>query len=170
MKPLEQSTLTAAGLREHGTNRSAHVKEKRGPHSTLAWAAVALGLLFGIAGIFHTTAVISVALRQSKPYDFRMVSLLATGGILVYPALINIGISRWIKQGHPWALAMSAVVTLPLMVYEALLVPARHSNQMLGVIINGLYLCFLTIAWVSQSAFASRLRDRGTNADAAVTP
>ena len=119
------------------------------PHSTLAWAAIVLGLLFGIAGILHTTAVISVALRQGKPYDFRLVSLLATGGILVYPGLINIGISRWIKQGHPWALAMSAVVTLPLLVYEALLVPARHSNQAWGVIINGIYLGFLIVACVT---------------------
>ena len=126
------------------------MEEKRRPHSTLAWAAIVLGLVLGIAGIFHTTAVISVALRQGKPYDFRMVSLLATGGILVYPGLINIGISRWIKQGHPWALAMSAVVTLPVLVYEALLVPARHSNQVWGVIANGLYLCFVIMAWVSQ--------------------
>ena len=126
------------------------MEEKLRPHSTLAWAAIVLGLVLGIAGIFHTTAVISVALRQGKPYDFRLVSLLATGGILVYPGLINIGISRWIKQGHPWALAMSAVVTLPLLVYQALLVPAHHSNQIFGVILNGLYLGFLTITWVSR--------------------
>lgn len=126
-------------------------KETRNPHSTLAWAAIVLGLVFGIAGVSHLTAVISVALRQSKPYDFRLVSLLATGGILVYPGLINIGISRWIRQGHPWALAMSAVVTLPVLVYEALLVPARHSSQMAGVIVNGLYLCFLIVAWLSPS-------------------
>jgi hypothetical protein len=116
----------------------------------LAWAAVALGLLFGIAGILHTIAVISVALQQGKPYDFRMVSLLATGGILIYPALINIGVSRWIRLGQSWALAMSAVVTLPVLVYQALLVPAHHSNQMFGVIINALYLCFLIEAGVSQ--------------------
>ncbi len=133
MKPLEQSTL-------------AHR-----PHSTLAWAAIVLGVGFGIAGISHLTAVISVALRQGKPYDFRMVSLLATGGVLVYPGLINIGISRWIRQGHRWALAMSAVVTLPLLVYEALLVPAHHSNQAFGVIANGLYLFFLIRAGVSHS-------------------
>jgi hypothetical protein len=102
------------------------------PHSTLAWAAILLGLTFGIAGIFHLTAVISLAVRQGKPYDFRLVSLLATGGFLIYPGLINIGISRWIRQGHPWALAMSAVVTFPLLVYEALLVPARHSSQITG--------------------------------------
>jgi hypothetical protein len=34
---------------------------------------------------------------------------------------------------------MSAVVTLPLLVYEALLFPAHHSNQVLGVIVSGLY-------------------------------
>jgi len=126
----------------------------------LAWAAIVLGLLIGIAGILHTTAVISVALRQGKPYDFRLVSLLATGGILIYPGLINIGISPWIKQGHPWALAMSAVVTLPLMVYQALLVPAHHSNQMFAVILNGLYLCFLIIAWVNTRRSSARYLNR----------
>ena len=131
MNPLEPSTMAAPRLL---------------PHPSLAWAAIVLSLFFGIAGIAHTTAVISVALSEGKPYDFRLVSLLATGGVLVYPGLINIGISRWIRQGHPWALAMSAVVTLPLLVYEALLVPAHHSNQALGVIISGLYLCFLIIA------------------------
>ena len=123
----------------------------RSPHSTLASAAIVLGLVLGIAGVLHTTSVISVALRQGKPYDFRLVSLLATGGVLIYPGLINIGISRWIRQGHPWAFAMSAVVTLPVLVYQALLVPAHHSNQMLGVIANALYLGFLTNAWVSEN-------------------
>ena len=86
MKPIEQSTLSATEfLREHETNRLAHLEEKLRPHSTLAWAAIALGLTFGIAGILHTTAVISVALKQGKPYNFRLVSLLATGGILIYP-------------------------------------------------------------------------------------
>ena len=117
----------------------------------LALAAIVIGLILGIAGVLHTTSVISVAVRQGKPYDFRLVSLLATGGVLVYPGLINIGISRWIRQGHPWALAMSAVVTLPVLVYQALLVPAHHSNQIFGVIVNALYLCFLTNAWVSEN-------------------
>jgi hypothetical protein len=67
--------------------------------------------------------------------------------------------SRWIRQGHWWAFAMSAVVTLPLLVYEALLVPAHHSNQMFGVIINGLYLCFLIKAWVSGRGTARRSPD-----------
>lgn len=129
----------------------AHLKQTRDPYSMLASAAIVFGLVLGIAGVLHTTSVISVALRQGKPYDFRLVSLLATGGVLVYPALINIGISRWIRQGHPWALAMSAVVTLPVLVYQALLVPAHHSSQMLGVIANALYLGFLTSAWVSEN-------------------
>ena len=124
---------------------------KRGPFPILASAAIVWGLVFGIAGVLHTASVISAAVRQGKPYDFRLVSLLATGGVLVYPALINIGTSRWIRQGHPWALAMSAVVTLPVLVYQALLVPAHHSNQMFGVIANAVYLCFLTSAWVSEN-------------------
>jgi hypothetical protein len=45
---------------------------------------------------------------------------------------------------------MSAVVTLPLLVYEALLFPAHHSNQVLGVIVSGLYLCFLIMAFASR--------------------
>src|SRR5580765_4703241 len=68
---------------------------------------------------------------------------------LIYPGLINIGISRLIRQGHSSALAMSAVVTTPLLVYHELLVPAHHSNQIFGVIIHGFYLCFLMPVWIS---------------------
>ena len=68
---------------------------ERGSYPMLALAAIVLGLVFGIAGVLHTISVISLAVRQGKPYDFRMVSLLATGGVLIYPALINIGTSRW---------------------------------------------------------------------------
>jgi hypothetical protein len=118
-------------------------------YSKLAWAAIVLGLVSGVAGVLHTSAVISVALKQGKPYDFRMVALLATGGVLIYSGLINIGISRWIRRGHPWALMMSAVVVFPLMVYEALIFPAHHSNQIFGVIVNALYLCFLIRVAVS---------------------
>ena len=144
------------------------MNKKRSPNSMLAWAAIVLALLTGIAGIFHTVAVISVAVKQGKPYDFRLVSLLTTGGILIYPGLINIGISRWIKQGHPWALAMSAVVTLPLLVYEALLVPAHHSNQVFGVIFSGLYLCFLIVAWVTQTS--SHVQFNGSRANQVHAP
>jgi len=136
MMPLEQRALA--------TTRPLRLCSK------LAWAAIGLGLVCGIAGVLHTSAVISVALKQGKPYDFRMVALLATGGVLIYGGLINIGISRWIRQGHPWALAMSAVVIFPLMVYEALLSQAHHSNQMLGVIANAIYLGFLIKVAVSR--------------------
>ena len=63
MNPVEQSTLASA----------AHLKEKRGPYPMLASAAIVLGLVLGIAGVLHTASVISVALRQGKPYDFRLV-------------------------------------------------------------------------------------------------
>jgi hypothetical protein len=39
------------------------------------------------------------------------------------------------------------------------LVPAHHSNQMFGVIINGLYLGFLINAWVSGRGTARRSPD-----------
>jgi galactitol-specific phosphotransferase system IIC component len=118
----------------------------------LAWAGIALGVVVGIAGVLHTSAVISVALSQGKPYDFRLVALLATGGGLIYLSVINIGISRWIRLGHPWALMMSAVVVFPLMVYEALLFPAHHSNHVFGVILTALYLSFLIRVAVSKRA------------------
>jgi len=53
---------------------------------------------------------------------------------------------------------VSAVVTLPLLVYEALLVPAHHSNQVIGVILSGLYLCFLigALGWVRPSLLPHR--------------
>ena len=97
------------------------VKEKSRAYTLLAAAAVALGLLLGVSGIIHTGAVIGAALKNKKPYDFRLVSLIATGLILVYFGSLNIGISRWIKQGRPWAIAMSGVVTFYLWVYLGLL-------------------------------------------------
>ena len=117
-------------------------------NTLLSQAAVALGLLFVISGSFHTVSVISDAVKERASYDFRMVSLLTTGGITIYPGLINIIISRWIKQGQLWAFGMSAVVTFPQMIFLAFLGPL-HPNFLIGVILNGLYLGLLFVAWKS---------------------
>ena len=71
------------------------VKEKSRAYTLLAAAAVALGLLLGVSGIIHTGAVIGAALKNKKPYDFRLVSLIATGLILVY-------FGSQCTKGGPW--------------------------------------------------------------------
>jgi hypothetical protein len=78
----------------------------------LSWVAILIGLLMVIGGIGHTSGVISVAIKEGRPYNESSVFLLTTGGILLYSGLLNIAISRWIKQARAWALAMSSVVRL----------------------------------------------------------
>ena len=87
-----------------------------------------------------------------------MVSLFATGGVLVYAGSINVGMSGWIRQGHRWAFAMSAVVTFPCWSTRRFLFPPI-TYWMFGVIINGLYLCFLIKAWASGRGTARRSPD-----------
>ena len=111
------------------------------PHSSLAWAAIVLSLCFGIAGIAHTTAVISVALGEGKPYDFRLVSLLATGGVLIYPGLIsNIGIGRVDQAGASLGACDECCCHASVVGLRGASFTAHHSNQVLGVIVSGLFL------------------------------
>ena len=118
------------------------------PYTLIAVAAVALGLLLGVAGIVHTIAVVGAAWKSNKPYDFRLVSLISTGLLLVFFGSLHVGVSRWIKQGRPWALAISAVVTLYLWIYLALLVAlGRQGSTFLLV---GFYLFFLLAVWSSS--------------------
>jgi hypothetical protein len=60
----------------------------------VAVAAGIVGLLMMLGGVGHLVAIVSVAISQHKPYDFRLVSLIATGGILLYPGLVNLAVGR----------------------------------------------------------------------------
>ena len=66
--------------------------------AVVSWGAVILGLGLIGGGVGHLFGVVATALDQGRPYDSRMVSLLATGGILVYAGTLNIALSRSIRR------------------------------------------------------------------------
>ena len=119
-----------------------------------------MGVLMVIGGTGHLIAIVAVALNQHKPFDFHLISLIATGGMLLYPGLLNIGIAKQIRRGRQWAFAMSAFGTIALLVYVVLLlfmtvpdptVPfagAGQTARSLTTIIS-IYLAFLLAGWIS---------------------
>lgn len=130
---------------------------KARPQTLLALFAVMLGLLMFVPGLLHTIAVVGSKLKHHKPYDFRFVSLIATGLILSYVGTLNIGLSRWIRRGRTWAIAMSAVATFFLCVYLILLQPIKDVK--LAIILHGCYLCLLSLQGLRSPARPSLVLD-----------
>lgn len=115
-----------------------------------------------LGGGGHLIAIIAVALEQHNPFDFHLISLIATGGILLYPGLLNLGISKWIGRGNPWAFAMSAFATASILIYLVLLlfesIPAENTDPFAGagssarysILINGSYLVIILVVWIDM--------------------
>ena len=113
----------------------------------------------------------AAAVHQHKPFGFRLVSLIAIGGILLYQGLLNLGLSKSIGRGRQWAFAMSACATGALFVYAILLLfmktppdpadPFAGASSTAGALttILGIYLAFLLPRWM---ALRKRQRTHGT--------
>jgi hypothetical protein len=86
-----------------------------------AWVAGTIGLVTGLAGTAHLVGVVAAAVHKHKPFNFRLVSLIAIGGMLLYAGLLNLGLSRWLWRGRQWAFAMSTFGTIALLGYAILL-------------------------------------------------
>lgn len=122
-----------------------------------AATAVAMGLLLIAMGGGHLYGVIADALAESKPFDYRFVSLLATGGILAYPGVLSLMVCRWLWQGRDWAYAMCIAAAAATMVYLGLLLvmhapdpatPLRVGSELnYAAIFTGTYLLTLSAAW-----------------------
>ena len=113
----------------------------------------ALSLIVGIL-FFLTAQQISVALRQGKPYDFRLVSLLTGGWHSRHIHWIGQHRDqRWIKRGHPWA-RDECCRHAPLLVYSASCSRSSYS-QIFGVIINE-PICFLCLFYASFTVYRTR--------------
>ena len=74
-----------------------------------------------LAGTAHLVGVIGAAVRQGKPFNFRLVSLITIGGMLLYAGFLNLGLSRWLWRGRQWAFAVSTLATVALLGYAILL-------------------------------------------------
>lgn len=119
------------------------------PGLTAAYALV-LSALMGYGGVGHIIAVASVHLRSGRAYDFRFATLLATGGILLYGALTNLALARYLARGTDWAFAWSIAVTAAVTVYNALLLPLAAARDAAGpaFILNMLYVLWAGTAWI----------------------
>ena len=145
------------------------------PCKLAAGIAAVVGVLLIMMGGGHLYAVISVALAENKPLDYRLVSLIATGGIVAYPGLLSVTICRWLWQGRGWAYAMCVANAAALLIYLVLLLlvkardPAGSANVGSELdyasMIVGAYLVTLISVWAS---FRNRQRnDRTIRAEAA---
>lgn len=110
-----------------------------------AWAARVFAVLLLFGGGGHIVGVVARAVARGKPFDYRLASLITTGGVLAYAGLINLAVSRWIRRGSPWALAVSAVATLPLLIYAAVLHPFRAEHDL--ILTTSCYFGLLLLAW-----------------------
>jgi hypothetical protein len=131
------------------------------PFKLVAWAAGIVGLLMVVGGTGHLVGVIGAAVHRHKLFNFRLVSLLAIGGMLLYPGLLNLGISRSIWLGRQWAFVMSAFATVALLAYGILLMfmktPPDPTDPFAGAsttaaalsMIQIIYLAFLLPGWMA---------------------
>jgi hypothetical protein len=90
-----------------------------------AGTAAVVGVVLVMMGGGHLYAVISVALAEGRPLDYRLVSLIATGGIVACPGLLNLSVCKWLWQGRGWAYAMCIASEAACLVYLVLLVLVR---------------------------------------------
>ena len=106
------------------------------------------------------SGVVSVALAENRRLDYRLVSLIATAGILAYPGLLSVALCRWLWQGRIWAYAICVANLVALSIYLLLLSLARAwdpaGSPSLGAELNlasmtvGAYLVTLIAVWASS--------------------
>ncbi len=83
--------------------------------------ALVLGVLMLLMGGGHLYAVITDALANDRPLDYRLVSLITTGLLMALPGLVSLFCLKWLWQRRTWAYAMCILSASALMVYLALL-------------------------------------------------
>ena len=98
----------------------------------------------------YTSAVTSG--QGLSAVQVQMVFLLATGGILFYAGMTNIGVSRWVKRGQPSALAITGSTTVALIVYLVRLLPLPDAGSFATrfLVSNGIYLFLLILVWLTR--------------------
>lgn len=73
-----------------------------------------------LGGGGHLIAIL--ATRAGQPFDYRFVSLLTTGGILMFPGVVGIATSYWLWHGRAWAYVSCLLSASALMLYLVLLI------------------------------------------------
>lgn len=108
----------------------------------VAIAAALAGLLLLAGGLGHLQAVVNVKNVHDRPFDSRFVHLLAIGVILLLVGGIDL-VSSWrMWRGSQYALLLSAVATVVLVVYFVVLLalPERGDPIRFFLFIQSSYL------------------------------
>ena len=130
------------------------VRRAHWPRSLACVVALGVGAMLVFMGGGHLYGVTVRALAEGLPFDYRLVSLLATGGIVAYPGLTNLALARWLWLGRDWAFAMCAANAAVSLAYLLLLLAARTRPDLVGrelplaIVIVGTYVFALVSLWV----------------------
>lgn len=115
--------------------------------SLLAAVGISFGLMLGVSGVLHTIAVAAAAIARGSSYDLRLAWLMVTGAILMYFGASHVLLARWIHRGYVWAMGMSLMATIALVLFFVALYPAKSETTLL--LLSGGYLV-LTLTWFNR--------------------
>lgn len=80
-------------------------------------AALLVGIFLILGGQGHLAAMLEVVRESRQPLGFEHLSILATGGILLVPGMLNLGLAWWILRGRRAAVLTALLATLAAFVY-----------------------------------------------------
>jgi hypothetical protein len=88
------------------------------PYACHAAAAIALslGVVTVIAGLGHSVAVVSLALRDAQDRPLTILRF-TTGAMLLYSGAMNVAVHRAIQAGRNWAVAVGAATAVLFCLY-----------------------------------------------------
>jgi hypothetical protein len=110
-----------------------------------AVAALVVGVFLALGGFGHLQGTWGGISNNDELSGLQIFAMLASGGVLLIPGLINIGSCIWIWRAKPKALLINTMVTLLAFAYLVYLLIAGVPNHPIGffAIILAAYLVLL---------------------------
>ena len=134
---------------------------KRSPNdgSYACHVAAVMAVIFGvvglIAGLAHSAAVASLAMKEPEYGPLQMLRL-TTGELILYSGAMSVAVSRAIWAGRRWAIAIAISTTLLFLLHLAFVLPLPGTG---GTVPGALGVWSVYILWLGAAAFASWRRD-----------
>jgi hypothetical protein len=126
------------------------------------WAchvAAAIAVTFGvsnvIAGVAHSVAVASLALREPG-YGPLQILRFTTGAMLLYSGAMSLALYRGIRAGRGWAIGVGVATSLFFCLYLGFTLPLPGTG---GSVPRELVLWACYLGWLGAAAVASIRRD-----------
>ncbi len=87
--------------------------------------ATLTGVLLMLMGSGHISAVLSAADEAGRDLDYRLLSIMSTGGFLFYSGLFNVVMARWMWLSREWAFGVCIFTTSALLFFLILLLRVK---------------------------------------------